>query len=522
MDDVTLNSVLYVYDFENLPELRKELSQFQFASIGSIFHFINSVEKLEYANIDGVIFDLTSTMNSGEQNQLFIENYLWTMEEEFKNISFCIQSNSYSLFKENYPHLFDEENLNFAFQKQSVFDSFSEKNNTPQTLYIYDKQDLIKKMFVDKEIVSLANLVEKQDGILFSYDLEKIRKILFEKKIKYIDISSMMTTLIVRKDLLFPYEILIQNISSWNRIKFCVNDELSGKTMENFPLIFSERESISNSQSAGKTSTKRPQNIDIKKVKSDIAQINERLIGHSQFKKDFQNNLMKYLFLNEMNERKILSLLLCGYSGVGKTEFAKILSNVLYPNEKLIKINFGNYSTEGVLNSLIGSPMGYIGSEEGGELINKLASSNSKIILIDEFEKATPSVYNFFYELLEDGKFTDRHGNEHNLNEYIIIFTSNMNEEYYKKYIPDSLESRFDMVYNFNDFTMEEKFVYIDNTAHKLIEKLGVEYKIEVEIESIRERLNSLVVHKNLREMKREIEDIIFEQFFKQYNRIKT
>ncbi|WP_367377512.1 AAA family ATPase [Enterococcus gilvus] len=522
MDDVTLNSILYVYDFENLPELKKELSQFQFASIGSIFHFINSVEKLESASIDGIIFDLTSIISSGNQNQLFIENYLWTMEEEFSNISFCIQSNSYSLFREDYPHLFDEKNLNFAFQKQDSFDSFSEKNDTPQTLYSYDKQDSIKKMFIDKEIVSLANLVEKQDSVLFSYDFEKIKKQLFEKNFKYIDISSMITTLIARADLLFPYEILIQNISSCNNIKFCVINELSEKAMESFPLVFSEKESIGKSQNIEKIFTKRLPNIDIKKIESDIAQINERLIGHSQFKKDFQNSLMKYLFLNEINERKILSLLLCGNSGVGKTEFAKILSNVLYPNEKLIKINFGNYSTEGVLNSLIGSPIGYVGSEEGGELINKLASSNSKIILIDEFEKATPSVYNFFYELLEDGKFTDRHGNEHNLNGYIIIFTSNMDEEYYKKYIPDSLKSRFDMVYNFNDFTMEEKFVYIDNTAHKLIEKLRVEYKVEVEIDSIRERLNSLVVHKNLREMKREIEDIIFEQFFKQYNRIKT
>ena len=78
-------------------------------------------------------------------------------------------------------------------------------------------------------------------------------------------------------------------------------------------------------------------------------------------------------------------------------------------------------------------------------LINKIKNSNSKIILIDEFEKATPSVYNFFYELLEDGMFTDRHGVAHNLDGYIIIFTSNMTEKQYQKHIPDSLKSRFDM-----------------------------------------------------------------------------
>ena len=65
--------------------------------------------------------------------------------------------------------------------------------------------------------------------------------------------------------------------------------------------------------------------------------------------------------------------------------------------------------------------MGYVGSEEGGELINKIQIFKSKVILIDEFEKATASVYNFFYELLEDGIFTDRHGTKHDLNGYILL-----------------------------------------------------------------------------------------------------
>lgn len=99
--------------------------------------------------------------------------------------------------------------------------------------------------------------------------------------------------------------------------------------------------------------------------------------------------------LQKLSVRKIFSVFLIGESGIGKTEFAKVLSKELYPNEELIKINFGNYSTEGVLNSLIGSPLGYIGSDEGEELITKLQNSRSKIILIDEFKKATHSVFNF-------------------------------------------------------------------------------------------------------------------------------
>lgn len=77
----------------------------------------------------------------------------------------------------------------------------------------------------------------------------------------------------------------------------------------------------------------------------------------------------------------------------------------------MIKINFGNYSDENALSSLIGSPRGYIGSNKG-ELSEKILKSKSKIILIDEFEKASKPVFNFFLELLEDGAFTDSLGRE--------------------------------------------------------------------------------------------------------------
>lgn len=169
------------------------------------------------------------------------------------------------------------------------------------------------------------------------------------------------------------------------------------------------------------------------------------------------------------------------------------------------------------MNSLIGSPLGYSGSEEGGELINKISASKSRIILIDEFEKATPSVYNFFYELLEDGKFTDRHGVEHDLNGYIIVFTSNMTEKQYQKYIPNSLKSRFDMIYNFEDIEVEEKLKYIESTTMMLIENLKEEFGVKVDFEVISMPVNELVKHKNLRDIKRRIEDIVFVEFFKHY-----
>jgi len=68
----------------------------------------------------------------------------------------------------------------------------------------------------------------------------------------------------------------------------------------------------------------------------------------------------------------------------------------MYPEEPPIKINFGNYSGKGSLWSLIGSPKGYMGSETGGELTNKITNSKSKIIIIDELDKADATIFNFF------------------------------------------------------------------------------------------------------------------------------
>ncbi|MGF1956705.1 AAA family ATPase [Enterococcus casseliflavus] len=150
--------------------------------------------------------------------------------------------------------------------------------------------------------------------------------------------------------------------------------------------------------------------------------INKKLIGNEYFKKRLVEELKKFRLFYTIEEQKIFSCLLFGASGIGKTETARIISKFLSPKEKLIKINLGNYSGKESLSSLIGSPRGFVGSQEG-ELSSKILKSDSKVILIDEFEKSDNTVHNFFLELLEDGKFTDSLGREFDLSGYIIIFT---------------------------------------------------------------------------------------------------
>ena len=245
-----------------------------------------------------------------------------------------------------------------------------------------------------------------------------------------------------------------------------------------------------------------------------IQEAARNLIGHDLFKEDFVKKYENFILLERIGVRKIFSVFLIGESGIGKTEFAKILSKSLYPDEELIKINFGNYSTEGVLNSLIGSPLGYVGSDEGGELIRKINSSKSKIILIDEFEKATPAVFNFFYELLEDGKFTDRRGIAHNLNCYTIFFTSNMNSQHYLQHLPASLRSRFDLLSDFQIPNLDEKRLFIQEQADSLVDKLNSIKNITYEIsDELMRKIMSFSEENNLRHIKRLVQDAIAEDF---------
>lgn len=518
-----MRSDLYVYDIKSLKFMRESLEGFRFFSIAYFIHASSTIEELvemDAAEINNSIIDITNLIKDGNYYRVFTERYLWALTDNFENVHFSLQAQFLDLFNDMFPYHFDEDDINYNYRKVEEY-KISEKVlplHAPLELFVYKNPATIKRLHKDGSSISLSNLIEECEGIAFKYNLENIVRVIAEKGVEYIDLSSVIKTLKLRGDLIFQFEILIhQIISSIEHIKYCVGSNLTTETCELFPLVFGGEVYIDDSVDDNKSDYEQPKVIDISKVNSISDNLNERLQGHTDFKVDFKHNLLKFSLLNVMGERKILSLLLCGDTGLGKTEFAKIVSSIMFPVEPLIKINFGNYSTEGVLNSLIGSPLGYIGSEEGGELINKINMSKSKIILIDEFERATPSVFNFFYELLEDGIFTDRHGVEHNLNGYIIVFTSNMTQNQYQKHIPNSLKSRFDMLYYFIDLPIEEKTIYIHNTASNLIEKLVKEFDVLVDVESIKQQLDDLVKYKNLRDIKRRIEDIVFSEFFSRY-----
>ncbi|MBE6164099.1 MAG: ATP-dependent Clp protease ATP-binding subunit [Streptococcus gallolyticus] len=381
-------------------------------------------------------------------------------------------------------------------------------------LYVYDKENptsFFKKFPNFKKIES--SFLLSSDGINLT-SLESRNSV--ENII--IDISLIMNPKYYNVSHIPKLYSTIKNYFS--EAIFCINSVKYEEVIREIPLIF-EQEEIEfecslNRENKAQSINESEENIDRKEkdIGESLENVFENIIGHNQFKNEFMRKYLNFQMLQKLSVRKIFSVFLIGESGIGKTEFAKVLSKELYPNEELIKINFGNYSTEGVLNSLIGSPLGYIGSDEGGELITKLQNSRSKIILIDEFEKATHSVFNFFYELLEDGRFTDRHGKSHDLTGYTIIFTSNMTADYYLKHIPGSLHSRFDLLSEFKIPSRDLKIDFIHEQSQKLVEKINGTFKTSYSIDDVTwEKLNGLAEQNNLRSIAKQLQDLIVESY---------
>ncbi len=245
--------------------------------------------------------------------------------------------------------------------------------------------------------------------------------------------------------------------------------------------------------------------IEENEFKEVIQTINEDLVGNCKFKKRLYEELMKFRIFNRLGYQPIFSVLICGNSGIGKTEVARIFHKTLCLKEPFIKINFGNYSDQNALSSLIGSPRGYIGSSKG-ELSDKIANSKAKIILIDEFEKSNKQVQNFFLQLLEDGVFTDSLGREYDLNKYVIIFTANLPEKKVPEKLSPELLSRFNLKYSFSNLNNLEKQEYIKKKIDNILDDIKENLNIVLAEESVREISNiDFGRYENMRDINAEI-----------------
>lgn len=370
-------------------------------------------------------------------------------------------------------------------------------------IYKYDRSQFYQYLNIlkaeGKKIVSVSKFLQNTDEDLFDFDTDEI----------VIDISAVITytDTLYFEHLFYKFSddtIFIVDNKQLEKLSYGLRNCFD--TEKNINEILPEAIEIKKPDTTVKN--KRKLIIDLSKddIESFINNFDSKLYGHEKFKEDFANKLREFIIFNKLGEHKVLSLFLMGDSGVGKTEVARVIHKCLKSQNKLAKINFGNYSSQDALNSLIGSPLGYIGSD-GGELFNRVEDSDIGLILIDEFEKSNSAVFNYFLDVLENGKLVNSRAEEIDVNGFIIVFTSNISKDDFPRRISPELRSRFNYKGVFNELKKEDKLKFTHFRINDIISKYESAYNVKLSSDLHNDLIEAINVNnfKNMRDLNTEI-----------------
>ena len=211
----------------------------------------------------------------------------------------------------------------------------------------------------------------------------------------------------------------------------------------------------------------------------------KRVIGQDEAIKLVSDAIIKSRSGIKDPNRPIGSFIFLGPTGVGKTEIARTLAYELFDDEKhMIRIDMSEYMEKFSVSRLIGSPPGYVGYEEGGELTEAVRRNPYSIVLFDEIEKAHPEVLNLLLQILDDGRVTDSNGRTVDFKNTIIIMTSNLGSEHIldgntsevmndvKKYFRPEFINRIDEIIVFNPLTKDNIKCILDKLIHEMEDRL--------------------------------------------------
>jgi len=159
--------------------------------------------------------------------------------------------------------------------------------------------------------------------------------------------------------------------------------------------------------------------------------LSQRVVGQKEAISAVANAIRRSRAGISEENRPLGSFLFLGPTGVGKTETARALAEFLFNDENaLVRLDMSEYMERHTVSKMIGSPPGYVGYEEGGQLTDKIRRRPYSVILLDEIEKANPDVFNILLQILEDGRLTDAKGRTASFKNCILIMTSNLGSEY--------------------------------------------------------------------------------------------
>lgn len=166
------------------------------------------------------------------------------------------------------------------------------------------------------------------------------------------------------------------------------------------------------------------------KLKDMEDELEERVVGQEEAVGAVANAIRRSRSGIAEENRPIGSFMFLGPTGVGKTELAKALAEFMFNDEAaLVRLDMSEYGERHAISRIIGSPPGYVGYEEGGQVAEKIRKRPYSVVLFDEIEKAHPEVFNILLQILDDGRLTDSKGRAVNFKNTIVILTSNVGSE---------------------------------------------------------------------------------------------
>ena len=243
----------------------------------------------------------------------------------------------------------------------------------------------------------------------------------------------------------------------------------------------------------------------------------ERVIGQEEAIKAVANALRRGRAGLSEEDKPLGSFMFLGPTGVGKTELARALAEFMFNDEKaLVRIDMSEYMERHSTSRLIGSPPGYVGHEEGGQLTEVIRHRPYSLILFDEIEKAHPEVFNILLQILDNGRLTDGKGKMVNFKNAVIILTSNVGGEYFKEISRIGFESMADNEKEkasdkakiFREKVMSElKETFRPEFLNRLDEiiifntltKKEMEKIVDIQLEQVRERLIKKMLNRFLK-----------------------
>lgn len=240
-------------------------------------------------------------------------------------------------------------------------------------------------------------------------------------------------------------------------------------------------------------------------------QLHQRVIDQEDAIKAVADAIRRSRVGLSSQDKPIATFLFLGPTGVGKTETAKALAEVMFDDRRsLVRIDMSEYSERHSVARLIGAPPGYVGYEQGGQLTEAVRRRPYSIILLDEIEKAHEEIFNVFLQVFDDGRLTDGQGRTVDFRNTIIIMTSNLASKQIQELSQDKsrlqqevwgvLRSRFapefinriDQIIIFEKLSRENVLKIVDLELHKVSERLEEQgFKLEV-TQDVKKRLADL------------------------------